>query len=177
MFIAATSKTGDKDYEEILRKRKKYLAAGFGAISAIIFIAYWIVVYGVMSTSDDVNNEENKKWKNAIKNMVTTMFIMFLVAHITTLTLLIIRLKARVPEFYKVQRKQVIVTTILLISTIISKVILRLIFYNKDFLHFWNTSRVDHTWFYPLFMFFTAYFEYFGLFASILLSLKNNMAP
>jgi hypothetical protein len=28
-----------------------------------------------------------------------------------------------------------------------------------------------------LFLFITAYFEYFGLFASILLSLKNNVAP
>ena len=58
-----------------------------------------------------------------------------------------------------------------------SKVILRLIFYNKDFRSVWNTSRINHTWFYPLFMFITAYFEYFALFASILLSLKNNVAP
>ena len=28
-----------------------------------------------------------------------------------------------------------------------------------------------------MFLFITAYFEYFGLFASILLSLKNNVAP
>jgi hypothetical protein len=59
----------------------------------------------------------------------------------------------------------------------VSKVILRLIFYNKDFVKVWNTSRIDHTWFYPLFMFITAYFEYFALFASILISLKNNVAP
>lgn len=105
VFIAATSKTGEHNYEEILGRRKKYLAAGFEAISVIIFITYWIVVYGVMSTSDEVDIEENKEWKFAIKNMVTTIFIMFLVAHITTLTLLITRLKARVPEFYKLQRK------------------------------------------------------------------------
>lgn len=54
-----------------------------------------------MSTSDEIQNEENTEWKYAIKNMVTSIFILFLIAHITTLTLLIIRLKARVPEFYK----------------------------------------------------------------------------
>lgn len=102
VFIAATSKTREKDYEEILSKRKKYLAAGFGGISLLIFITYLIVVNGVMSTSDEVQNDENKEWKFAIKNLVTAIFIIFFVAYIITLTFLIIRLKARVPEFYLV---------------------------------------------------------------------------
>lgn len=85
----------------ILGRRKKYLAIGFNGVAALIFISYIIVVNGVMSTSDEIQNKENTEWKYAIKNMVTSIFILFLIAHITTLTLLIIRLKARVPEFYK----------------------------------------------------------------------------
>jgi len=65
-----------------------------------------------------------------IKNTVTGIFILFLFAHIIALTLLIVRLKARVPEFYALQKKQLIITSVLLIFTIVSKVILRLIFYS-----------------------------------------------
>ena len=54
VFIAATSKTGENEYEEILARRKKYLAIGFNGAAAIIFVSYIIVVNGVMSTSDEI---------------------------------------------------------------------------------------------------------------------------
>ena len=64
-------------------------------------VGYSVVCYGMMSTSVVIGNEAHKEWSMVIKNMVTAMFILFFMAHVATLTLLIARLKARVPEFYK----------------------------------------------------------------------------
>ncbi len=71
----------------------------------MIMTAYVVICYGVMSTSDKEPNIPNKQWKMAIKNLVNSMFILFLLAYSIALSLLITRLKSRVPEYYKVQKK------------------------------------------------------------------------
>lgn len=60
IFIAATSKTEEHNYEEILAKRKRLLSVVFLAVSLIILSIYVVVVDGVMSTSTENPNQDNK---------------------------------------------------------------------------------------------------------------------
>ena len=84
-----------------MAQRKKYLKISFSIMGFLVLVGYIVVCYGMMSTSEVIGTEAHKKWIMIIKNMVNAMFILFFIAHVTTLSLLIARLKATVPEFYK----------------------------------------------------------------------------
>lgn len=120
----------------------------------------------------------NTAWINGFTNFVNFSFLGFLVAYIFTLILLKLRLKRYFLDFYRSQRKQILVSAICLIFSILFKIIMRLQkLLIPGYLDEINDSIKNDTWFYPLIILFGQIGEYPFLLGSILLSLKSTLNP
>ncbi len=172
IFVIAASDQSKYNYEEIYTKRKKFLMAFLFTALSSITLMFLVISVALIINSDDKDKELGDWWRKRLKDTIGIFFSIILATYVITLSMLIIRLKQRVPEFYQAQKKQLFIVSSLLIICMISKVTLRFIFYNKAFVSYWDTSRRQHTWFYPLFMFFSFYLEYFLVYLSVLLSMR-----
>ena len=64
-----------------------------------------------------------------------------------------------------------------LILTLLAKIILRMLEYNQAFSDWLYFSFKNKEISFPLYIFLSNYIEYFAIYVSILISLKNNVAP
>lgn len=117
-------------------------------------------------------------WINGFTNFVNLSFIGFLLAYIFTLSLLKLRLKRYFLDFYRSQRKQILISAFCLIFSILFKILMRLQkILIPEYLDCINDSIKNDTWFYPLIILFGQIGEYPFLLGSILLSLKSTLNP
>jgi hypothetical protein len=148
------------------------MIALFVALLAITIMFFTVSIALIVTSLDPEQENNGNWWRQMLKNSIGAFFCVILVIYVFALTMLIIRLKQRVPDYYQQQKKQLIIVSCSLVLSLISKVTLRYIFYNKAFVKYWNDSRVEHTWFYAIFMFSSFYLEYFSIYISVLLSMR-----
>jgi len=105
VFIIATSDQSRYDYEEILSRRKKYLTIGLFVALLAITVMFFTFSTALIIYRNKEDNAIGDLWRKRLKDTIGAFFCLILVTYIVTLTLLIIRLKQRVPEYYQEQKK------------------------------------------------------------------------
>ena len=99
VFIVATSDKSRYDYEQILARRKKYLTIALMFVLLAITIMFFTFSVGLIATKDDKTTGD--KWRRTLRDTIGAFFCLILATYIIALTLLIIRLKQRLPEYYE----------------------------------------------------------------------------
>lgn len=143
------------------------------SIFTTLFIAILVTTYdGPLN-----RNEPNEILKVVTKSIISLLLLIFLVLYIFTLSILISHLKKEYKSFYLQQRCKMLTCAISLIITLSAKIILRMLEYNDKFSIWLTNSYANKDISFSLFIFLSSYIEYFAIYASILISLKNNVAP
>jgi len=80
------------------------MIALFIALLAIT-IMFFTVSIALLVTSKDADQTNGNWWRKKLKDAIGAFFCIILVTYIFALTMLIIRLKQRVPDYYQQQKK------------------------------------------------------------------------
>ena len=93
IFIVATSDQSKYNYEELFSKRKRYLKIALFVTLLSITIMYFTIALGLLITADNPDLNVGNWWKVKLKDTIGAFFLIILVTYVSTLTLLIVRLK------------------------------------------------------------------------------------
>jgi hypothetical protein len=72
----------------------------FTALSSITLM-FLVISVALIINSDDKDKELGDWWRKRLKDTIGIFFSIILATYVITLSMLIIRLKQRVPEFYQ----------------------------------------------------------------------------
>lgn len=119
----------------------------------IIFIQFIILVtFGsiIIGLSLNFNNAGIRLWYD-VKSIVTIIcFSIFLIVYLVVFGVLIVRLKAQYPNFYKMQNKRIFTVASLLIFSMLSKILIQSIYSVNIFFNSLDESLRQDTWLFPL---------------------------
>jgi hypothetical protein len=131
-----------------MEKRQKILLYTLVATQTLIITTSAVFIIGILSTAEI--DDANALWQDAQFLFISSTFTLFLVLYTTVLIILLARLKKYYPGFYKKESKQIILVSVSIIVSIISRIVINTVYSIDEVNHALDVSFEEDTWLFPI---------------------------